>query len=97
MIKKGQRKGIHKLVKLKSRRLPGVPEYDSSNYQQALTTPSEDIFREVGAPEGTDPPENPSAGDGASNWGILIDWVARLLFPLSYAAFNAAYFVLFQI
>lgn len=79
---------------------PGVPIYDSFIYEQTENKSSEYIFQEVEGSEGTvDPPENPStqtACHGTRNWGLVIDRGARVLFPLTYAAFNITYFILFH-
>jgi len=69
----------------------------SSIYENTETKSSESIFKEEERSEGSEPPENPTSTPYISknqNWALMIDWGARLLFPLSYSTFTIAYFVL---
>ena len=78
----------------------GIPEHDPSIYEQTVDKSTEYILREVVGSKGTGPPVNLSTtsavGFIACNWGLMIDRGARLLFPLTYAAFIATYFSFFH-
>lgn len=77
----------------------GIPEHDASIYEQTVIKSTEYILREVAGSKGTGPPVNLSTsavGFIACNWGLMIDRGARLLFPLTYAAFIVTYFSFFH-
>lgn len=77
----------------------GIPEHDASIYEQTVIKSTEYILREVAGSKGTGLPVNLSTsavGFIACNWGLMIDRGARLLFPLTYAAFIVTYFSFFH-
>lgn len=68
----------------------------SSIYENTETKSSASIFKEEERSEGSEPPENLTSTASifkSQNWALVIDWGARLLFPLFYSAFTIAYFV----
>ena len=69
----------------------------SSNNEHTETKSSEYICKEDERSEGSEPPkESPTSTayiSKSQNWALMIDWGARLVFPLSYSAFTIAYFV----
>lgn len=68
----------------------------SSIYENTETKSSASIFKEEERSEGSEPSENLTSTASifkSQNWALVIDWGARLLFPLFYSAFTIAYFV----
>lgn len=82
---------------MSSPRLPGTSNDDSFTQEQRLNHSSEHILQDVPESDGSDPSVDSSslmADSATGKLGLMIDRGARIVFPVLYAAFTIAYFVL---
>ena len=88
----------HSELLLKSSLLISLSDFNKATYHENATRSSESIFPEVGIANGDHPPDTASSETNnclhKSNWSLLIDRGARLLFPILYFSFTIVYFTL---
>ena len=76
-----------------SLRLRQASNNDPTRREQGVTYYPENVINDIPGSEKNGRPEDPSPPTG-NNLGFMIDWVSRIFFPVTYAAFTVAYFVL---
>ena len=79
-----------------SPKLLRISNRDSSTVEQRLKLSSPHTIRDMPESEGRVPEDqpSPSACTLSRNWSLIIDQVARVLFPFMYAVFTIVYFVM---